>query len=107
MGKPESLAKDGGHHEYLAKSFDIEARQERQQHEIDRHNQWLLTESPYLRAKFMKELYDAADTKSLEKYENVRKKYREIFAKEVIGQLDDKLLPPNPRSRKTYEGDGW
>jgi hypothetical protein len=55
----------------------------------------------------MKELYDAADTKSLEKYENVRKKYRGIFAKEVIGQFDDKLLPPNPRSRKTYEGDGW
>lgn len=102
-----AIAKDAGAPEYLAKSFDIEACQERQQHEIDRHNQWLLTESPYVRAKFMKELYDAADTKSLEKYENVRKKYREIFAKEVIGQFDGKLLPPNPRSRKTYEGDGW
>jgi dienelactone hydrolase len=91
----------------LAKSFDIDSRQERQQHEIDRHNRWLLTESPYVRAKFMKELYDAADTKSLDKYQEVRKKYREIFAKEVIGQFDDKLLPPNPRSRKSYEGDGW
>jgi dienelactone hydrolase len=92
---------------YLRKSFDPEDRQTRQQHEIDRHNQWLLTESPYVRAKFMKEQYDAADTKSLEKYEGTRKKYREIFAKEVIGQFDDKLLPANPRSRKTYEGDGW
>jgi dienelactone hydrolase len=88
-------------------SLDLDARQDRQQYEIDRHNQWLLTESPYVRAKFMKELYDAADTKSLEKYDQVRKKYRDIFAKEVIGQFDDKLLPPNPRTRKTYEGDGW
>jgi dienelactone hydrolase len=93
--------------ELLRKSFDPQPRQEREQHEIDRHNQWLLTESPYVRAKFMKELYDAADTKSLEKYDTVRKKYREIFAKEVIGQFDDKLLPANPRSRKSYEGDGW
>jgi dienelactone hydrolase len=90
-----------------SKSIDVNGRQMRQQHEIDRHNQWLLTESPYVRAKFMKELYDAADTKSLEKYQEVRKKYRDIFAKEVIGQFDDQLLSPNPRSRKTYEGDGW
>ncbi len=102
-----ALAKDSGAPQVLRNAFDIEVRQERQQHEIDRHNQWLLTESPYVRAKFMKELYDAADTKSLEKYSEARKKYREIFAKEVIGQFEDKLLPPNPRSRKAYEGDGW
>jgi dienelactone hydrolase len=107
MDKPGSLAKDKSAPQVVLKSFDIDARQERQQHEIDRHNQWLLTESPYVRAKFMKELYDAADTKSLEKYQEVRKKYREIFAKDVIGQFDDKMLPPNPRTRKTYEGDGW
>jgi cephalosporin-C deacetylase-like acetyl esterase len=107
IGKPGSLAKDEGSPQYLAKSFDIEARQERQQHEIDRHDQWLLTESPYVRAKFMKELYVAADTKSLQKYDAVRKKYRDIFYNDVIGQFDDKLLPPNPRSRRTYEGEGW
>jgi dienelactone hydrolase len=101
VSKSDSSAK------VLDDSRNLNARQERQQHEIDRHNQRLLTESPYVRAKFMKELYDAADTKSLEKYDDVRKKYRDIFAKEVIGQFDDKLLPPNPRSRKTYESDGW
>jgi dienelactone hydrolase len=105
--KPASSVANGSRPDHLRKSFDPQARQERQQHEIDRHNQWLLTESPYVRAKFMKELYVAADTKSLEKYDGVRKKYRDIFAKEVIGQFDDKLLPPNPRSRRTYEGDGW
>jgi hypothetical protein len=102
-----ALAKVNAPPENLAKIFDIDARQERQQHEIDRHNQWLLTESPYVRAKFMKELYVAADTKSLEKYHAVRKKYRDIFSNDVIGQFDDMLLPPNPRSRRTYEGDGW
>jgi dienelactone hydrolase len=98
---------EGPKPQHIRKSFDPQARQERQQHEIDRHNQWLLTESPYVRAKFMKELYVAADTKSLEKYDVVRKKYRDIFYNDVIGQFDDKLLPPNPRSRRTYDGDGW
>jgi dienelactone hydrolase len=107
MIKAAPSVPDTSRPDHLRLSVDPQARQERQQHEIDRHNQWLLTESPYVRAKFMKELYDAADTKSLEKYDKVRKKYREIFAKEVIGQFDDQLLPANPRSRKTYEGDGW
>jgi dienelactone hydrolase len=134
-----AIAEDGPAPEALVKSFDIDGRQERQQHEIDRHNQWLLTESPYVRAKFLSkpppkapakgsrsasagdnqteptpdEKYkldfglNGLDTDSLEKYQQSVKPYREYFAKHVIGQFDDKLLPPNPRSRKTYEGDGW
>jgi dienelactone hydrolase len=133
MDKPGSLAKESSPPEYLAKSFDINVRQERQQHEIDRHNQWLLTESPYVRAKFMGKLppdsppkagekqteltpdekrkrefgLQGLDTTSVERYQQSIKPYRDFFAKEVIGQFDDKLLPPNPRSRKTYEGEGW
>jgi dienelactone hydrolase len=93
--------------QHLRKSFDPQPRQLRQQHEIDRHNQHLLTESPYVRADFMKELYDAANTKSLEKYEPVRKKYRDIFSNDVIGRFDEKLLPAKPRTRKAYEADKW
>jgi dienelactone hydrolase len=125
--------------EHLRVSFDPQLRQERQQHEIDRHNQWLLTESPYVRAKFMSQTppktkpkdsrsatveknptelttdekrklvfgLHGLDTSSLEKYQQSIKPYREYFAKEVIGQFDDKLLPANPRSRKTYDGGGW
>jgi dienelactone hydrolase len=89
--------------QHLRRSFDPEERQLRQQHEIDRYNQWLLTESPYVRAKFMSKL----DTSSLEKYQKSVEPYREIFANEVIGQFDYKLLPPNVRSRKSYEGDRW
>jgi predicted acyl esterase len=89
--------------DHLRKRFDPSTRQLRQQHEIDRHNQQLLVESPYVRAKFMSKL----DTSSLEKYQKSVEPYREFFAKEVIGQFEDKLLAPNPRSRRAYEGDKW
>jgi dienelactone hydrolase len=101
LGRPSSS--ETREPEHLRKSFDPQPRQDRQQHEIDRHNQWLLTESPYVRAKFMSKL----DASSLEKYQESVKWYRDFFAKEVIGQFDEKLLAPNPRSRKTYEADKW
>jgi dienelactone hydrolase len=72
-------------------------------HELDRHNQQLLIESPYVRAEFMKKL----DTSSVEAYEKSAEWYREFFATEVIGRFDDPLLPANPRSRKAYETDKW
>jgi dienelactone hydrolase len=93
--------------QHLRKDFDPKPRQLRQQHEIERHNQKLLTDSPYVRAEFMKELYDAANTKSLEKYEPVRQKYRDIFYNDVIGRFDEKVLPFNARSRKAYEAEKW
>jgi dienelactone hydrolase len=99
------LAQEDGQVTSLCKDSDPKPRQLRQQHEIDRHTQHLLTESPYVRAEFMKELYDAA--KSPEKYEAVRKKYQGIFYNDVIGRFDEKLLPANPRSRKAYEADKW
>jgi dienelactone hydrolase len=93
--------------QHLRKSFDPKPRQLHQLHEIDRHNQHLLTESPYVRADFMKELYDAANTKSLDKYEPVRRKYRDIFYNDVIGRFDEKMLPANPRTRKAYDAEKW
>jgi dienelactone hydrolase len=98
-----SLEKDGGEPTHLRKSYDPQLRQLRQQHEIDRHNQWLLTESPYVRAKFMSKL----DIRSLDSHQKSVEPYRKFFAEEVIGQFDEKPLPPNPRSRKSYEGDKW
>jgi dienelactone hydrolase len=98
-------APDRGLPQHLRPAYDPQPRQLRQQHEIDRHNQQLLIESPYVRAKFMKELYDS--TKSLDKYQQVADKYREIFATQVIGRFDQKLLPANPRTRKTYDSEKW
>jgi dienelactone hydrolase len=82
---------------------DTDARQQRLIHQIDDHNQWLLAESPYIRAEFMKKL----DTSSVEAYRKSVEPYREYFAKEVIGQFDDPLLEPKPRTRKSYDTEKW
>jgi dienelactone hydrolase len=82
---------------------DAASRQSRQIGEIDRFNQLLLVESPYVRAEFMKKL----DTSSVETYEKSAEWYRKYFATEVIGRFDDELLPPNPRTRMVHETDRW
>jgi dienelactone hydrolase len=84
---------------------DAEARQRRQLHELDRHNQALLAESPYVRQQFMKELYDS--TRSLEQFCQTAEKYRQFFATEVIGRFDMPLLPADPRTRKLQETEQW
>ncbi len=81
----------------------LSQRRARQFHEIDRHNQWLLRESEYVRAQFMKKL----DTSSLEKYQKSVVWYRDHFYNEVIGKFDQPLLPANPRSRLWKETDKW
>ncbi len=81
----------------------LEQRAKRQMQEIDDYNQWLIGESQYVRAEFMKDL----DTKSLEAFERSSAKYREIFRNEVIGHFDHPLRPFNARSRKSYESDAW
>jgi dienelactone hydrolase len=82
---------------------EVEARHARQMHQLDRHNQWLLGESPYVRQEFMQRL----DTGSAEKFAESAVWYREFFYNEVIGRFDDRLLPPHPRTRKSYEGQNW
>ncbi len=96
-------AKDQGVPKSSLVSFDPHARQQRQLHELDRHNQQLLSESPYVRAEFMKKL----DTSSLEKYEQSVEWYREYFRDEVIGRFDYELLPFNARSRNAYDEEKW
>ncbi len=89
--------------ENLRKDFKPEVRQDRQVHELMRHTQALLTDCAEVRKQFMSKL----DTSSLEKYRQTVEPYRDIFAKEVIGQFDEKLLPANPRTRKIDETDKW
>lgn len=76
--------------------LDQEARHTRQLHELDRHNQQLLVESPYVRKKFMTKL----KTDSPQDFAESQKFYRDYFAEKVIGRFDDALLPANPRSRE-------
>lgn len=89
--------------ELLRPAGSNQDRQARQLHELDRHNQWVLTESPYVRQEFMKKL----DTSSLPKYEESTGFYRQYFANEVIGQFEDPLLPANARTRRIYEKELW
>jgi dienelactone hydrolase len=89
--------------EHLRKDFKPEVRQDRQLHELNRHTQNLLIDCAEVRKQFMNKL----DTSSLEKYQQSVEPYRNVFAKEVIGQFEDKLLPANPRTRKTEETDKW
>jgi dienelactone hydrolase len=103
LGDDLHLAPQGTLPERLEPGVDPTARQARQLHELDRHNQWLLTESPYIREKFMSKL----DTSSLEKFQQSAEGYREFFYRDVIGRFDDALLPPNPRSRKSYDQPKW
>ncbi|MDG1893378.1 MAG: dienelactone hydrolase family protein [Fuerstiella sp.] len=81
----------------------IQKRQQRQFEEIDRHNQALLRESPFVRKDFMGKL----DKSSVEAYEKSSEAYRETFRKDVIGEFNNELLPFNARSRKKWETEKW
>jgi len=72
-------------------------------HTYDRHNQWLLVESPYVRRDFMSKL----DTSSPEAYQKSSAAYRKIFAEETIGQFDLPLSEAKPRSRLAYDEEKW
>jgi len=86
-----------------AVSRSIAARRQRMVQQIDRHNQALLKESPFVRTAFMSKL----DTKSVAAFEESIESYRDIYRDQVIGSFDDPLLPPNARSRKMWETDKW
>lgn len=80
----------------ILKVVDQKARHARQMHELDRHNQQLLVESPYVRRKFMAKL----NTTSPLAFRETQKFYRNYFSEKVIGRFYDELLEPNPRTRR-------
>ncbi|MDB4747724.1 hypothetical protein OAF95_05560 [Akkermansiaceae bacterium] len=80
----------------ILKVVDQKARHARQMHELDRHNQQLLVESPYVRRKFMAKL----KTTSPLAFKETQKFYRNYFSEKVIGRFNDELLEPNPRTRR-------
>jgi len=71
--------------------------------QIDRHNQLLLRESPFVRKEFMAKL----DTSSVDAYKKSVEDYRTIFRKEVIGEFDQPLLEFDARSRKSWDTEKW
>jgi len=98
-----SLAESGKAPEHFRGEFDPAPRHRRQMHELDRHSQWLLRESPYVR----KEFFNRLDTSSPEKFNETIEWYREFFYDKVIGRFDDEMLPVNVRTRKAYDEPKW
>lgn len=88
----------------LSEGFDSGLRQNRLVAMMDRHNQWLLRESPYVRRE---RFWNKLDYSSPEAYEKSIEPFRTEFRDEVIGRFDDKVLPFNPRARKTYDEAKW
>lgn len=80
-----------------------EGRERRLIQQIDRHNQLLLRESPFVRNAFMSRL----DYSSVEAYQKSAESYRETFRKDVIGEFELPLLPFNAKSRKSWETELW
>jgi len=98
-----ALARPGAPPKRLRARFDPAPRHARQVHELDRHNQDLLRESPYVRKQFMRKL----DTGSAAAFGKSVAWYRRYFREEVIGRFDLKPLPPNPRTRQAYDEAKW
>ncbi len=101
------------------KNPDAGQRQIRQVKEMEDHVQWLLSISDMVRNDFylnkvMPE-YSARrwSTKSYHPYyspdEFISKSndYRNYFHEEILGKFEDKLLTPNPRTRKIYDRERW
>jgi dienelactone hydrolase len=84
-------------------TLDEKTMQRRAVEELDRHNQLLLRESPFVRREFMKQLRKD----SVETYTKSVEHYRDIFRNDVIGHFDDKVLPFNARTRRTWDEEKW
>ncbi len=85
--------------EVLCEEFDPQSRQQRLIHQLDRHNQWLLAESPYVRRDFL----DKLDTSSVKAFEKSAAAYRRLFYDEIIGRFECALLDADPRTRQVYD----
>ncbi|MEO1997148.1 MAG: dienelactone hydrolase family protein [Planctomycetaceae bacterium] len=103
LGAADRLSKSVDLPKRIVDDFEIDKRMERQVYEIDRHNQWQLRESPFIRSQFMSK----QDTSSLDKYEASNVWYRDFFRREVVGEFDHGLSKPQPRTRWVAETDKW
>ena len=101
------------------RSLDRAKRQHRQVIQLEQHVQALVRDSEHVRERFF--LYKVApqlaaenwtrelrhETISPDKFIDGAKSFRQYLAEEVLGRLDDPLLPFNPRTRKIYDTDKW
>jgi len=99
-----NLADDGKPLQPMTELPDSSARRDRQIHQLDRHNQFLLSESKYVRQEFF---WSKLNYDSLDKFQDSIEPFRNYFADEIIGRFDLELSAPNPRSRQIAESEKW
>ncbi len=87
-------------------NFDSAARQQRQVQELGSHVQRLVHTADQTRDRFFP-LRPAPGPRVLESFVAQTPKYRQYLWEEVLGKLDEPLLPPSPRSRKIYDNPKW
>jgi dienelactone hydrolase len=101
------------------RAFDFAARQRRQVKELENYVQRLIAESERVRSQFYmlaadKRLADGAWSTRLRHptldpapFIEKSRAFREQFRREAMGQFDDPLLAPNPRTRQVYDTPKW
>lgn len=99
--------------------FDPEQRQLRQLKELEDHVQWLMRVSDQVRnKKFLYKIMPELGVRrwsgkpyhayfSPDRFINQAKEYKKYFQEEIIGRLNEKLLPPDARTRKLYDKEKW
>ena len=85
-------------------AFDPQLRQKRQVDQLTNHVQAVERQCERLRDQWF---LGAISPKSADALTEGAKKYREVFRNEVIGALDDPLLPPNAQTRQIYDEPKW
>lgn len=99
LGITRDVSRPGAAPQCLRKDFDPKSRMKRQVDEMQEFTQSLVRRSDTVRQAF----WAKADHSSPEKWRQSTQWYRAYFADEVIGQIDQKLLPPNARTRQIYD----
>ena len=101
------------------RAFDAAERQRRQVKELETHAQALVRASEHVRDRFflhqaVPEFADATWSTKLRhptvdpaRFIEAANWYRSYLWEEVLGKFDEPLLPPNARTRKTYDNERW
>jgi len=105
--------------------FDPAVRQKRQVEELEHEVQWLIPLSDQVRNRFCRKLHPwidklfgenqaskwagtaDAETYSATGFAAESGPLRKYLWEEVLGKLNDPVLPMNPRSRKVYDTEKW
>jgi dienelactone hydrolase len=106
LGAESAMALSDELPEERRKGFDPAARQQRQVRELEGHVQRLVRGADQTREDFFP-LGHVLNPQSLDAFVKQTPHYRRHLWEEVLGKLDDPLLPSNPRSRKVYDREKW